>query len=242
MKSGCVERAIVSAGGPKISCSYQGETGVFDKKKRSLAIDPPRLLRRQMISDSASLPSLSVVQSTTYSSVALYKPEPWGPGNIVTFTTTAEFLSKSTYTTKIVLASMGGSSSSSPTSSSSSGAPSGSSTPSNDGRCGPDFGGKTCPGTPYGDCCSIWGWCGSETDNCSHLICDTQYGTCDPAPEETPIPTPVSTDGTCSSNSDPDSATCAGSGFGDCCSEYGYCGDTNAYCGTGCQSAFGSCT
>ncbi|KAI5919252.1 glycoside hydrolase/deacetylase [Camillea tinctor] len=27
-----------------------------------------------------------------------------------------------------------------------------------------------------------------------------------------------------------------------CCSQYGYCGSTSAYCDTGCQSAFGTCT
>ncbi|CAK9229720.1 unnamed protein product [Sphagnum troendelagicum] len=31
---------------------------------------------------------------------------------------------------------------------------------------------------------------------------------------------------------------CAG---GDCCSQYGYCGCTDAYCGSGCQSQCGSC-
>jgi len=28
---------------------------------------------------------------------------------------------------------------------------------------------------------------------------------------------------------------------GDCCSQYGYCGCTDAYCGSGCQSQCGSC-
>lgn len=30
--------------------------------------------------------------------------------------------------------------------------------------------------------------------------------------------------------------------FGSCCSQYGFCGDTAAHCGTGCQSGFGTCT
>lgn len=292
MKDGCVERAIVSAGGPKLSCEFTGyDIGVafLPAKKRSLAIDAPPVLKRQMISASPSLPSRSSVQSTTYTvPEPTYTPEPWGPGDTVILTTTVESFSKSTYITEIVLASY------SPTSSSSSTAPSGSSNPSTDGRCGADFGGTTCSGTPYGECCSIWGWCGSASGNCGHLVCDIQYGTCDPVPEEPPISQdgicgfnsfigatcagsafgdccnwsgecgsgtaycspencdpehgncggsslPVSTDGTCSSNSDPVGATCAGSGFGDCCSEWGYCGDTNAFCGTGCQSAFGSC-
>jgi peptidoglycan/xylan/chitin deacetylase (PgdA/CDA1 family) len=35
--------------------------------------------------------------------------------------------------------------------------------------------------------------------------------------------------------------TCAGSTFGNCCSTGGWCGSTDAYCGTGCQSNFGLC-
>jgi hypothetical protein len=132
---------------------------------------------------------------------------------------------------------MGGSSSYSPTSSSSSSAPSGSSNPSTDGRCGPDFGGKTCPGTPYGDCCSIWGWCGSASDSCGHLVCDSQYGTCDPVPEELPI----SQDGICGFNSFI-GATCAGSAFGDCCNWSGECGSGTTYCSPeNCDPDYGNC-
>jgi hypothetical protein len=36
--------------------------------------------------------------------------------------------------------------------------------------------------------------------------------------------------------------TCQGSTFGNCCSQYNYCGFTAAYCGTGCQSKFGTCS
>jgi Chitin recognition protein len=274
----------VSAGGPKLSCEFEG----YEFKKRSLAIDAPPLVKRQMVSASASLRSRSSSnQSPTYTtSVPFYTPEPWGPGNTVILTTTVEYVLKVTYTTTIVLASMGMSSTSSPA------VPTSSSNPSTDSRCGPDFAGKTCLGTPYGDCCSIYGWCGSASDNCGHSVCNPQYGTCDPAPPPGPLVSqdgvcgtngrtcagstfggccsqygycgdasgfcgtgcqtafgtcggasgpPVSTDGTCSANSNPVGATCAASGFGDCCSEYGYCGATNAYCGTGCQSAFGTC-
>ncbi|KAH7350321.1 hypothetical protein BKA66DRAFT_395309, partial [Pyrenochaeta sp. MPI-SDFR-AT-0127] len=35
--------------------------------------------------------------------------------------------------------------------------------------------------------------------------------------------------------------TCQGSQWGNCCSQYSYCGKTNAYCGTGCQAGFGQC-
>jgi hypothetical protein len=35
--------------------------------------------------------------------------------------------------------------------------------------------------------------------------------------------------------------TCKGSTFGSCCSQHNYCGSTSAYCGTGCQSGYGTC-
>jgi hypothetical protein len=46
----------------------------------------------------------------------------------------------------------------------------------------------------------------------------------------------LSSDGSCGG-----SFTCQGSVHGGCCSEWGWCGSTTAYCGTGCQSAFGTC-
>lgn len=259
MKDGCVERAIVSAGGPKLSCDFTGyDIGVafLPAKKRStseeIMEDLPELRQRQYVSDTPSLPGRSTTQSTTYSQEPTYSPEPWGPGDTVTFTTTIESVTKSTYTTEIVLASMGATgsslsssssssslvsvtSTSSPTSSSSSVAPSATSNPSIDGRCGADFGGTTCVGSGYGGCCSEYGYCGDTTAHCS-TGCQSEFGSCT---ESAPV---VSTDGTCSSNSDPEGATCLGSVFGDCCSEWAYCGSTNAYCGTGCQLAFGSCT
>ncbi|KAF2463623.1 FAD-binding domain-containing protein [Lindgomyces ingoldianus] len=47
----------------------------------------------------------------------------------------------------------------------------------------------------------------------------------------------VSTDGSCGGTT-----TCQGSTFGNCCSQYGWCGSSSAYCGTGCQPAFGTCS
>lgn len=49
----------------------------------------------------------------------------------------------------------------------------------------------------------------------------------------------VSTDGSCGGTN---KYTCQGSTFGNCCSQYGWCGSTTAHCGTGCNSAFGTCT
>ncbi|KAF2810577.1 FAD-binding domain-containing protein [Mytilinidion resinicola] len=55
------------------------------------------------------------------------------------------------------------------------------------------------------------------------------------------IPAPsvkASTDASCGGST---GYTCAGSTFGSCCSAYGWCGSTDAYCGPGCQSGFGKC-
>ncbi|TLS22564.1 uncharacterized protein PpBr36_09680 [Pyricularia pennisetigena] len=95
------------------------------------------------------------------------------------------------------------------------------------GQCGSN--GHICAGFGFGDCCSQWGYCGSTDDYCG-AGCQSKFGSCNARPD-------ITTDGTCSSNSDPEGASCAGSGFGDCYSEWGYCRSTNAYCGTGCQSA-----
>ncbi|KAH3941067.1 hypothetical protein HBI56_135890 [Parastagonospora nodorum] len=38
-----------------------------------------------------------------------------------------------------------------------------------------------------------------------------------------------------------DGLTCKGSGFGDCCSQYGWCGSTIHHCSNRCQSKFGDC-
>ncbi|CAL8575991.1 hypothetical protein XPA_001885 [Xanthoria parietina] len=48
----------------------------------------------------------------------------------------------------------------------------------------------------------------------------------------------VSPDATCGGTK---GYTCLGSSFGNCCSPNGWCGSTSAYCGNGCQTAFGSC-
>ncbi|KAF1974872.1 glycoside hydrolase/deacetylase [Bimuria novae-zelandiae CBS 107.79] len=49
----------------------------------------------------------------------------------------------------------------------------------------------------------------------------------------------VSTDGTCAGTP---GFTCQGSTFGNCCSQYGWCGSTTDHCGTGCNKSFGTCT
>lgn len=49
----------------------------------------------------------------------------------------------------------------------------------------------------------------------------------------------VSLDGNCGGAT---AQTCQGSEFGNCCSQYGFCGASNLYCGAGCQPAFGTCS
>ena len=48
-----------------------------------------------------------------------------------------------------------------------------------------------------------------------------------------------SSDGTCGGTS---KYTCVGFSGGECCSQYGWCGSTTAYCGTGCNPLYGKCT
>ncbi|KAF2742941.1 carbohydrate-binding module family 18 protein, partial [Sporormia fimetaria CBS 119925] len=49
----------------------------------------------------------------------------------------------------------------------------------------------------------------------------------------------LSPDGTCGGHN---GYVCPDSGFGDCCSQYGWCGsDPSGHCGAGCQTEFGNC-
>jgi hypothetical protein len=52
----------------------------------------------------------------------------------------------------------------------------------------------------------------------------------------TQSPVQISNDGTCGNG-----LTCAGSVYGQCCSQHGFCGNGDAYCGAGCQAELGSC-
>jgi hypothetical protein len=128
---------------------------------------------------------------------------------------------------------------------------------STNGGCGTDYDNYTCVGSTFGDCCSEYGFCGSGTDYCDVASgCQAAFGTCSPTsssssssslttttssaqPSSTAV---ISTNGGC--GTDYDNYTCAGSAFGDCCSQYGFCGSTSDYCATsgGCQTAFGTCT
>ncbi|ODQ56615.1 hypothetical protein SAICODRAFT_22959 [Saitoella complicata NRRL Y-17804] len=99
---------------------------------------------------------------------------------------------------------------------------------STDGSCGPANGNTVCDPNAMGytgTCCSEYGWCGDGDAYCAVSNgCHTGFGTC------TMVPT---TDGTCGPE-----VTCQGWPQGECCSEYGWCGDTDAHClvANGCQS------
>ncbi|KAK9419930.1 hypothetical protein SUNI508_06936 [Seiridium unicorne] len=94
---------------------------------------------------------------------------------------------------------------------------------STDGQCGSSNGGTVCEGSGFGDCCSSGGWCGSTEAHCGS---GCQSGSC-----LTGIDT---TDGTCGAGYN--NAICGLWPQGGCCSSSGYCGDTDAHCGAGCQS------
>tara|TARA_R110002003_G_scaffold32_9_gene2000 strand:- start:38182 stop:39822 length:1641 start_codon:yes stop_codon:yes gene_type:complete len=132
---------------------------------------------------------------------------------------------------------------------------------STDGQCGSSTAGKgqSCIGFvgPDGvsECCSSSGWCGRSSDHCG-TGCNPLFGKCGTQPSVSasvsvsktsaaPQPTvslPTSTDGDCGATA---GKTCKGFLLGgvkaECCSEYGYCGNTDAYCGTGCNAFYGNC-
>ncbi|KAL4865759.1 hypothetical protein BDV12DRAFT_174046 [Aspergillus spectabilis] len=104
-----------------------------------------------------------------------------------------------------------------------------------DGNCGSNSDtSATCIDSTFGDCCSAKGYCGSTSAYCGEG-CQLAFGECNDASEQT-----VSTTGSCGATLT-SNVTCLGSTYGDCCSGVGYCGGNTSYCGTGCQSEYGSC-
>lgn len=63
--------------------------------------------------------------------------------------------------------------------------------------------------------------------------CQLKFGHCDKTVGE---PSP---DGTCGGDT---GFTCKDSGFGDCCSQYHWCGSSKVHCGAGCEAGFGDCS
>ncbi|KAL5041073.1 hypothetical protein BDW71DRAFT_201664 [Aspergillus fruticulosus] len=92
------------------------------------------------------------------------------------------------------------------------------------GTCGPDWGYTTCTNPNFGSCCSIYGYCGDDTDFCGAGLCYS--GNCEPD-----IGGP-SINGECGP-SFAGNKSCTGTQFGDCCSVSGYCGSTDDYCAAG---------
>ena len=115
-----------------------------------------------------------------------------------------------------------------------------------DGKCGPKNNNTICPDNK---CCSKYGYCGETIAYCG-AGCQSEFGTCADVVTSTRTTTKkttttkgstatgaLSTDGKCGSKNN--NKVCPNNG---CCSKYGYCGTTDAYCGSGCQSGFGRCS
>ncbi|TGZ80458.1 DUF1929-domain-containing protein [Ascodesmis nigricans] len=101
-----------------------------------------------------------------------------------------------------------------------------------DGRCGRNFNNLLCSATSPnypGACCSSAGWCGNSAAHCGDGCQSGCTGTSNPPTSGVPT-----TNGQCGAQND--GRTCVGWSLGTCCSAYGWCGNSDAHCGTGCQS------
>jgi len=110
------------------------------------------------------------------------------------------------------------------------------------GMCGPEHG--VCPGS---SCCSQYGFCGVTDGHCG-TGCQSEFGRCGVQKASTTTTVvktttkkatqttakKISTNGLCGG----ENGSCPS---GQCCSQYGYGGSDDDYCGTGCQSEFGQC-
>ncbi|KAH6633447.1 hypothetical protein C7974DRAFT_452745 [Boeremia exigua] len=160
-------------------------------------------------------------------------------GTITATTTVTDLVSSCASSTDIsstVLASS--------TSSSAASTPTTSLPTSGDGQCGSTTG-QTCAGSIWGNCCSLYGFCGGTDIYCLTTEgCQPGYGECIAPSSVSSVspPSPTSTekvslDGTCGGEN---GYVCPGSGLGDC--SYGWCGSSELHCGAGCQNAFGVCS
>ncbi|TDZ49968.1 Lectin-B [Colletotrichum trifolii] len=93
----------------------------------------------------------------------------------------------------------------------------------------------TCSGGTFGNCCSQYGYCGNTDQHCLNG-CQSAFGDCSSITQGGKS---VSTDGLCGGTK---GQTCQGSTFGDCCSEWGYCGSSSGHCSGKCQTSFGTCS
>ncbi|KZL86995.1 agglutinin isolectin 1 [Colletotrichum incanum] len=99
---------------------------------------------------------------------------------------------------------------------------------STDNSCGGSKG-FTCPGSL---CCSQYNWCGVSDAHCG-AGCQSKFGRC------TTTSSKISPDGSCGGTN---AYTCTGSTFGNCCSRWGFCGNSDEHCLNACQSSFGDCS
>lgn len=102
-------------------------------------------------------------------------------------------------------------------------------------RCGPEGGNARCA-SPL--CCSQWGYCGESDAHCLlSQNCKPDFGICRSG-DAPPPPSDDTDDFQCGPQNG--NKRCSGSL---CCSQYGWCGDTDAYClaSNSCQPAFGTC-
>lgn len=127
-----------------------------------------------------------------------------------------------------------------------------------DGRCGKDFENSQCDALgPYGGCCSKDGHCGttqnhcSVDDGCQHGCSNSfRFGLRDLSTTTAHLepvikgPTTImaaggmdTKDGSCGAKNN--NTVCGNWVNGNCCSMYGFCGNTTGHCGEGCQS--GNC-
>ncbi|KAH7357374.1 hypothetical protein BKA66DRAFT_595571 [Pyrenochaeta sp. MPI-SDFR-AT-0127] len=97
-------------------------------------------------------------------------------------------------------------------------------------------------------------YCGSRSAYCG-TGCNPKFGSCSNTPAlsssatrsaSSSMPSPsskVSSNARCgNAYGATGGMTCLGSQWGSCCSQYSYCGESDAYCATGCQAGFGRCT
>jgi len=108
------------------------------------------------------------------------------------------------------------------------------------GRCGPEFG--ACQNA--NECCSQYNYCGTSEAHCGNK-CQSEFGKCNNTSKATKTTVKASStkkratatvDGRCGNEF---GGACKGAN--QCCSQYNYCGVSDAHCGKGCQSEFGKC-
>ncbi|RDW61559.1 hypothetical protein BP5796_11451 [Coleophoma crateriformis] len=197
--------------------------------------------RKAAIVSSSSSCTCLIITSTKTSS-----PRTSARASSTSSTIKSSTISQSSTSTKAAIIS---SSSISTTALISSSSPSSSAAPRTDGRCGSAFNGF-CGSTA--DHCLVSNGCQNGCAGSSSSVSQSKGTTLSSATTGEPIIAPVTstassiatstaavtTDGSCGTSNN--NTICGDWPQGNCCSMYGYCGDTSAHCGAGCQS--GDCT